>query len=138
MLQTAAKLLDIGVAKKKHRPPLTTSEKKRATCFKITGLASKTTCVNASEACLLGKSPNLLEAVVIDSEQVTSIPKISETTIKAKQATEAYNLKKENKVARLEPTQNAESFANKIAAPVFIITVTSKTTIYPLELLAMV
>ncbi|KAI1004106.1 hypothetical protein K3495_g4104 [Podosphaera aphanis] len=93
----------MGAVRKERQPTSTASGKERSqTCPKTTGLAQKSKCVHASEACLHGKSPNFPDAEMIDADSASATNPGPENPRNSKQAQQASRLSKGKEVAQQE------------------------------------
>ena len=127
----------MGAGKKKRQPTITAIGKERTrTCPTKSGLAQKITSVDASEACLHGKSPNFPDAEMIDADSASSTYPEPENTRIAEHAQQPSGSKKGKEIAREELSRPADLSAPKIAVPYNYSTAAMSVSGAPPELMA--
>ena len=103
-------------------------------CPKTSGLAQKLSSMFASEAFIQGKSINLPDNEMTDSEPIRSVKIGPETNTPDELAPVASSSRKGKEVVREKTTEPAESSARKFAVPFSKGTATTTAPEFPPEL----
>ncbi|CCU76024.1 EKA-like protein [Blumeria hordei DH14] len=121
---------------RKNRPKPTTSVgfERTPLCPKPTGLAQKLSSLFASEAFVPGKSTNLPDKEMTDSEPIRTVTIGPETTNPIELAPVASSSRKGKEVVREKTTEPAENSARKIAVPASKGTASTTAMEFPPEL----
>ena len=119
------------VRKNRPKPTISVDFERTQSCPKTSGLAQKLSSMFASEAFIQGKSINLPDKEMTDSEPIRTVQIGPETNTPVELAPVAGTSRKGKEVVREKTTEPAESSARKFAVPTSKGTATTTAMEFP-------